>query len=73
MTWLATQLARVHTPQAAIAQDAVFDEALAVRLKQFQLAQGLIPDSNPGPQTLIRLSSVGDVAAPRLLPPVKDR
>lgn len=68
VTWLATQLARARVPGAATAQDAVFDDALVVSLKQFQLAHGLIPDSSLGPQTLIRLSAVGDEAAPTLLP-----
>jgi general secretion pathway protein A len=37
-------------------------------VKQFQLAQGLIPDGAVGPQTLIRLAGVGDRSAPKLLP-----
>jgi general secretion pathway protein A len=64
-------LDRVQTPGATPAQDAVFDAALVSRLKQFQLAQGLIPDSNLGPQTLIRLSGIGDATAPTLQTPAK--
>ena len=69
VTWLATQLARAREHGATAPPDAVFDAALVGRLKQFQLAPGLIPDSTLGPQTLIRLSGVGDEAAPTLLAP----
>jgi general secretion pathway protein A len=65
--WLARQLARVQDKGAEAPTDAVFDEALVRRLKQFQLAQGLVPDSSFGPQTLMRLSGVGDQMAPKLL------
>jgi general secretion pathway protein A len=65
--WLAGQLARVQDKAAETPADAVFDEALVRRLKQFQLAQGLVPDSALGPQTVMRLSSAGDQAAPKLL------
>lgn len=67
VAWLAGQLARVQGTAAEASGDAVFDAALVSRLKQFQLAQGLVPDSALGPQTLMRLSSVGDLTAPKLL------
>jgi general secretion pathway protein A len=35
-------------------------------VKQFQLAQGLVPDGAVGPQTLMRLSAVADPGAPKL-------
>ncbi|MEH6460827.1 AAA family ATPase [Chitinimonas sp. JJ19] len=63
VAWLARQLDalehRSSTPP-------VFDEALRARVKQFQLAQGLAPDGQVGAQTLVRLSLVGDMAAPSL-------
>ena len=62
--WLDRQLALAKGGE--VAKDAVFDEALALRLRQFQLAQGLIPDSALGPQTLMRLSALGDQTAPTL-------
>ena len=65
--WLGTQLAQAQGRAGAPPADPVFDDALARRLKQFQLAQGLVPDGAPGPQTLTRLSSVADQAAPKLL------
>jgi len=40
---------------------------MARQLKQFQLAEGLVPDGTLGPQTLTRLSIVADKAAPRLV------
>ncbi len=65
--WLARQLARVQDKEAETPKDAVFDESLVRQLKQFQLTQGLIPDSALGPQTLLRLSGIGDRTAPKLL------
>ena len=45
----------------------VYDAALVSRLKQFQFAQGLLPDGNFGVQTQMRLSNANDRAAPTLL------
>jgi general secretion pathway protein A len=64
--WLATQLAKTRDKAAEAPKNAVFDDALRRRLKQFQLAQGLFPDSKPNLQTLIRLSSAVDQSAPKL-------
>ena len=63
--WLSRQLAQVQGRTAE--SDPVFDDAMARHLKQFQLARGLVPDGALGPQTLMRLSSVADKTAPRLL------
>ena len=65
--WLAKQLAQVLGNDAEATKDAVFDDALVRRLKQFQLSQGLVPDGALGPQTLMRLSGVRDQTAPTLL------
>lgn len=73
VTWLATQLVRAQEKGAEAPQDAVFDDVLVRRLKQFQLAQGLVPDGALGPQTLTRLAAAGDDTAPVLRPPLKDR
>ena len=62
--WLGRQLAQIQGWTAEA--DPVFDDAMARHLKQFQLAQGLVPDGALGPQTLMRLSSVADKAAPTL-------
>ncbi len=62
--WLAEQLA--HAQGRTATPDQVFDDALAREVKRFQLAHGLIPDGAVGPQTVMRLASVGDTAAPRL-------
>jgi general secretion pathway protein A len=62
--WLSAQLAQVQGRTAE--PDPVFDVALARQLKQFQLAQGLVPDGAPGPQTLARLSVASDMTAPKL-------
>jgi len=65
--WLSKQLAQAQGSAAEAAADPVFDDALVRQVKQFQLAQGLRPDGAVGPQTLTRLSSVADQAAPKLL------
>jgi len=72
--WLSRQLAQVQGREIpAGAQDAVFDEALARNVRQFQLEQGLIPDGAAGPQTLMRLSTVADQSGPKLLRDPKDK
>jgi len=64
--WVARQLG--HTEGRAVEGDGnpVFDDALARQVRQFQLAEGLIPDGAVGPQTVMRLSAIADNAAPTL-------
>ncbi|MGC2047097.1 MAG: AAA family ATPase [Gallionella sp.] len=64
--WLAKQLAQLHGKAAETTKDQVFDEAMMREVKQFQLAQGLIPDGTVGPQTMMRLSSAADLNAQKL-------
>lgn len=68
VAWLIGQLAEAEGRSAETGKDRPFDEVLVRQVKQFQLAQGLIPDGSVGPQTLIRLAGVGDRSAPKLLP-----
>jgi general secretion pathway protein A len=67
VAWLARQLAQALGRPADADADATFDDALARQVKQFQLAEGLIPDGAVGPQTLMRLSAIADKTAPRLV------
>ncbi len=64
--WLRDRLARIQGGPPAAGGDQGFDADLLRRVKQFQLAQGLIPDGTVGPQTLIRLVGESDESAPRL-------
>src|SRR5512139_2397554 len=64
--WLSKQLARTQGGEMKTPKNPVFDDDLMRQVKQFQLAQGLVPDGIAGPQTLARLSSVADQAAPKL-------
>jgi general secretion pathway protein A len=64
--WLSKQLARTQGGEMETPKNPVFDDDLMRQVKQFQLAQGLVPDGIAGPQTLARLSSVADQAAPKL-------
>ena len=67
VAWLDAQLADGQGRASPSGGDPVFDEALSRRVKQFQLAHGLIPDGIVGLQTLVRLSGVSDRTAPNLL------
>jgi len=66
--WLIRQLAQAQGLAAGPSKDPQLDEVLERQVKQFQLAQGLIPDGVVGPQTVMRLAGVGDRTAPKLLP-----
>jgi general secretion pathway protein A len=65
--WLSKQLAQVQGRAVETRGDWMFDEPLVRQLKAFQLSQGLIPDGNAGPQTLVRLMGLADQAAPKLV------
>lgn len=64
--WLNKQLAQLDGKMEEATANPVFDETMMLKVKQFQLVQGLTPDGAVGSQTLIRLSSVADRTAPRL-------
>ena len=66
--WLIGQLAQARGQVADTSQAPLFDDVVERQVKQFQLAQGLIPDGFVGPQTVVRLAGVGDRSAPELLP-----
>jgi general secretion pathway protein A len=68
VAWLRSQLAMAEGGAAEpTGKDPVFDDVMARQVKQFQLAQGLIPVGTVGPQTLIRLAGMSDHAAPTLV------
>jgi general secretion pathway protein A len=66
--WLIGQLAQAQGRVVEPSNHPQFDDVLERQVKQFQLAQGLIPDGVVGPQTVMRLAGVGDRTAPKLLP-----
>ena len=66
VAWLSRQLAQAQGRTAETGKEPLFDEALLRQVKQFQLAEGLIPDGAVGPQTLMRLAGVADKTAPKL-------
>ncbi len=65
--WLSKQLAQLHGKTAETTRNQVFDEAMVRQVKQFQLAQGLIPDGVVGAQTMMRLSGAADMTVPKLI------
>ncbi len=64
--WLIGQLALARGQVADTSKASVFDDTVQGQVKEFQLAQGLIPDGMVGPQTVARLAGVGDRSAPEL-------
>jgi general secretion pathway protein A len=66
--WLTTQLAQAKGQAAPFSKAPLFDDEVERQVKEFQLAQGLVPDGLVGPQTLMRLAAVGDRSAPQLSP-----
>ncbi len=67
VAWLRTQLAQGRGGATQTSENPVFDDALWRQVKQFQLAQGLMPDGIAGPRTLMRLNVVSKQSAPTLL------
>jgi general secretion pathway protein A len=67
VAWLARQLAQSQGRATEAGEAGVFDESLLRQVKEFQLAQGLIPDGVVGPRTLMRLAAVADDKSPKLL------
>jgi len=67
VAWLSKQLPQGQGSEVQTTGDPVFDDALVRRVRQFQLARGLIPDGVVGQQTLMRLSAIADQSAPKLL------
>ncbi|MES2832745.1 MAG: AAA family ATPase [Pseudomonadota bacterium] len=61
--WIASRLAKVGLLPPS---EAVADRILDVRLRQFQVAQGLTPDGVARPQTLMRLAAAAGDAEPTL-------
>jgi general secretion pathway protein A len=66
VAWLIGQLAQEPGRSAETGNNPLFDEVLVRQVKQFQLAQGLIPDGSVGLQTLMRLAGAADQTAPAL-------
>jgi general secretion pathway protein A len=64
--WLRKQLAQLEGKATENTKDQVFDDSMMRQVKQFQLAQGLIPDGVVGFQTMMQLSSAADMTAPKL-------
>lgn len=63
--WLAAQVAAVDEQEKPAANQR-YDDALAERIREFQIAQGLWPDGIAGPQTFMQLAAMTGVPEPRL-------
>ncbi len=64
--WLEKQLALVNGQSIEVRKNPVFDNALVVQLKKFQLSKGLRPDGVVGPQTVIHLNTAAGTDEPLL-------
>lgn len=66
--WLDNQLAAVSGKEAPLRKDPVFDSALVMELKKFQVSKGLKPDGIANPQTVIHLNTAAGSNEPLLYP-----
>jgi len=66
VAWLIEHLARALGKPVVPGREAVYDDALGLDVRQFQLTHGLVPDGAVGRQTLIRLVGAADPGAPKL-------
>jgi len=69
VAYLEQRLASVQGWIPRPGNDLLFDETLAIRVRRFQLASGLVPDGIVGAQTLIRLNTAAGDDVPQLVPP----
>jgi general secretion pathway protein A len=58
VNWLAKHLAVASGQSAPGTEAAVYDRRMAERVKQFQLAYGIVPDGIVGPRTIIGLTGL---------------
>ena len=65
--WLDAQLATIQGRKALTGETLAYDNQLVTQVKQFQLAEGLVPDGVIGPQTIIHLSNAAGGKAPALV------
>lgn len=70
--WLNKQLALIQGRTAQPRKNPVFDDALVKQVKEFQLAQGLVPDGIVGTQTLIQLNTAIGSGIPVLIDKQED-
>jgi general secretion pathway protein A len=64
--WLEKQLSLIQGRPARLLENMLFDERLTREVKQFQYAQGLVPDGIVGPETVILLDTMAGSGAPIL-------
>jgi general secretion pathway protein A len=66
VSWIAKQLALAEGRTINPDSKQAFSDEIARQVRQFQIAEGLVPDGRVGPKTLIRLSDVGGRNLPSL-------
>jgi general secretion pathway protein A len=69
VSYVEQRLASVQGWNPRPGQELLFDETLAIRVRRFQLASGLVPDGIVGAQTLIHLNTAAGDDVPLLSPP----
>jgi general secretion pathway protein A len=67
VTWLAEQLAQIKEYDFPLADEAIFNESLRLRVSDFQKEETLVPDGVAGPRTLIRLNTLAGLDVPTLI------
>lgn len=66
VAWLDRRLAAAQGGTSSALKNPLFDETMAGRVKQFQLAMGLVPDGVVGSRTLILLNTAAGTKVPVL-------
>jgi general secretion pathway protein A len=66
VSWIAKQLALAEGRAINPDSKQTFSDGMAKQVRQFQIAEGLVPDGRVGPKTLIRLSDLGGRNLPNL-------
>jgi general secretion pathway protein A len=67
VTWLREQLAKANGRNIGTDLEPRFDSELAHQVREFQIAEHLVPSGGAGTLTLIRLTTRADDNVPRLM------
>jgi general secretion pathway protein A len=70
--WLDQRLALIQGREAEMGKNLTFNDELVLQVKEFQLAEGLVPDGIVGPQTLIHLNTAVGRGVPLLIASKED-
>lgn len=64
--WLRNNMAIINQHPSKETESAIYDSGLMQEVKNFQIAEGLMPDGIIGPRTLIHINTAVDISVPTL-------